>query len=385
MRKGMRRMGLISPIVVLVIALFLLGLCGCERYELEQYYTGKAKVHVVVDWKKLFKDPNEKPSGMTIMLAKDGDAITYTDITNDVDSVELNLEPGNYKMLIFNRTIGEFGSMGFGQTRSFNDIFSYAKKQERTTDFWDVNVSYMREPENIGCAVDTFTVLPDMIDGEFRFVNWKDKVVNDTKTLRIQEVVEPMTTDMYIKVRVIGVKYMASVIGSISGMANGFLLSQAWRRPERGEHLLDSWERGSITYEGDDQSKSMAYIKTTIRTFGLPHGRELDEQREPSSNVLSLMFTLIDGKTCVFRYPVGKMIKYRTIDTDTDVPKSLRTRAGSYFNKTDVTLELDLVVDAPVYDEDELPNLPYAQPSGTGAFDADVEPWGDDEIIDIPM
>lgn len=375
MMRPIRPMGPVKAILPLL--LILLAIASCSRYELEQYYTGKAKVHLDVDWDSLF---GERPSGMTVMLAKDGDGIVYTDITNDVHGYDLDLEPAHYKLLIFNRTIGEFGSMGFGQTKNFSEIFSYAKQEERVTDFWDVNVSYMREPENIGCAVDTFTILPEMVDDQFRFVNWKEKVEKEEMhTYNIQEVVLPMTTEMYIRVRVIGVKYMASVIGSISGMANGFLLSQAWRRPDQGYHLLNSWKRTPITYENGDSTKSVAYIYTTIRTFGLPRGKELNEQRDSTSNVLSLMFTLIDGTQHVFRYPVGKMIKYRTEEPDTlDTSK---TRGESYFNKTDVTLELDLIVDAPF----DPPHLPYAQPSGSGSFDAEVEPWGDDETIDIPM
>lgn len=373
--RPMRLMGLMSPIIAL-----LLVLTSCERYELEQYYTGKAKVHVDVDWETLF---GERPSGMTVMLAKDGDAITFSDITHDVDGYDLELEPGYYKMLVFNRTSGEFGSMKFSQMKSFEQAYTYAQRQERTTEFWDINADYMREPENIGCAVDTFTILPEMVDDQFRFVNWKDKKGDRVDTVNINEVVAPMVTEMYIRVRVLGAKYMSSVIGSISGMANGFLLTQAWRRSERGYHLLDHWQRSPITYEGGDSLKSMAYITTTISTFGLPHGNEMVEQRDSMSNLLSLCFTLIDGKQHVFHYPVGKMIRYRNTDTDPSTPSN--TRGGFYFSKSDVTLELDLIVDAPFYNDDEVPNLPYAQPSGTGAFDADVEPWGDEEIIDIPM
>ncbi|MBQ9523825.1 MAG: DUF5119 domain-containing protein [Bacteroidaceae bacterium] len=368
-------MRLIGPML-----LMLLALISCDRYELEQYYTGKAKVRVNVDWMSHF---GERPSGMTIMLAKDGDAITFSDITHDVDGYDLDLEPGYYKMLIFNRTSGEYGSMGFNQMKSFEQAYAYAQQQQRSPDFWDVNTSYMREPEDIGCAVDTFTILPEMVDDRFRFVNWKDKGGDQVDTVNIQEVVDPMTTEMYIRVRVIGIKYMASVIGNISGMANGFLLTQAWRRPQRGYHLLDNWQCSPITYEDADSLKSVGYITTTIRTFGLPHGNEMIEQRDSTSNVLSLCFTLIDDTRHVFRYPVGKMIRYRNTDTDPSTPSN--TRGGFYFSKSDVTLELDLIVDAPFYNDDEVPNLPYAQPSGTGAFDADVEPWGDEEIIDIPM
>jgi len=358
-------------ISLLAPVLLIVGTTGlttsCDRYEVELYYTGKADVSVDIDWESRF---GERPSGMTIMLAKDGDAITFTDITNDVDHYDLKLEPGEYKMIIFNHTFSEFGSMHFFQTKSFNDVCASAMQLQRTTEDWDVNVSYMREPEAIGCAVDTFTVLPEMTDGDFRFVNWKDKIEGNHESLRLREVVEPMTTEFYIRVKVIGFKYMAGVVGNISGMADGFLLSQAWRRSQAGYHFLDSWSAASAPDESTEE-KSVGYITTKISTFGLPHGREEQSQRLPGNNALSLCFTLIDDTKHVFRYLVGDKITYRNVEV-------------TKYNKHDVTLQLELELDA-FYSDDEVPNLPYAQPSGTGAFDAEVEPWGDEEGVDVPM
>ena len=378
-------MGLIG-----LIGLIGLSLTSCHREPLEDYYTKNmtAMTRVNVDWMKYFE---ERPDGMTLILAKDGDEITFTDMTNEVDNYNLNLEPGFYKMLIFNRSYGEFGSMRFAQTRSFTEIFTYAQQLQRTTDFWDTNVAYMREPENIGCVVDSFTVLPSMVDDEVHFFPYYEKeeeeeVFAHTDTT-LNEIVEPMTTKMTIRVRVIGMKYMSSVIGNISGMADGFLLTQAWRRPQAGYHLLDVWDRSPITYINGDTLKSVGYISTTIRTFGLPRGRELNEQRDSTSNTLSLCFTLVDGTQHVFRYPVGKMIRYRSVDLQSRAEQEEKEENDSVpeFPKSAVTLELDLVVDAPFYEDDEVPNLPYAQPSGTGAFDAEVAPWGDDVDVDIPM
>lgn len=358
---------------------------SCEREPLELYYKGKATVNFYVDWESRF---GEKPTGMTIMLAKDGDSIFFTDITNDVDSYSVELAPGTYKVLIFNNTTGEFGSMRFAQTKSFNNICAIANRQERVTDFWDVNVAYMREPEAIGCAVDTFTVLPEMIDGEPRFVYYKDKLPNDFEGLNLRETVEPMTTELFVRVKVIGINYMGNLIGNISGMADGFYLSQAWRRVESGYHLLDNWYRVSDPTAAKAKSPTRAdtdttdytmpkvgYLATKIRTFGLPSGRELTAERDSTSNVLSLCFTLIDETQHVFRYPVGKQIKYRRVDVD----------AQGAFLRADISLELDLLLEAPFYEDPNVPNLPYAQPKGTGAFDAEVAPWGDDEVVDVPM
>ena len=365
----------------------LLALTSCKREPLELYYTGKAQVDIDVDWTTRFTDNPKDITGMTVIIAKlESDSIIYTDITNDIFHYEdLELEPGNYKMLIFNEYFNGFGSMAFGDRKSFDKLFAAAQQQPRTTDFWDVNVSYMKEPEAIGCAVDTFTVLPEMADGEPRFVYYKDYIPTEFEGVQLKEIIDPMTTEMFIRVRVLGIKYMQSVIGSISGMANGFLLTQAWRRSEPGVHLLENWKISDVTYENGDTLKSVGYVSTTIRTFGLPHGRELDSQRDSTSNLLSLCFTLIDGTQHVFRYPVGKMIKYRTTEAQSRRAGEKNNDDMSYFAKTDVTLELDLIVDAPFYEDEEVPNLPYAQPKGTGAFDAEVEEWGDDEVVDVPM
>jgi len=356
---------LLAPVLLIIGATGLTT--SCDRYEVELYYTGKADVSVDIDWESRF---GERPSGMTIMLAKDGDAITFTDITHNVDHYDLQLEPGEYKMLIFNRTFGEFGSMRFLRTKSFNDILAQAERLQRTPEDWDVNADYIQEPEAIGCAVDTFTVLPEMTDGEFHFVYWKDKIDGNYESLKLREVVEPMTTEFFIRVKVIGFKYMAGVVGNISGMADGFLLSQAWRRQEMNYHFLDSWAAKAAPDESTEE-KSVGYITTKISTFGLPHGRELPSQRLPAYNSLSLCFTLIDDTKHVFRYNVGDKITYRNVEV-------------TKYNKHDVTLQLELELDA-FYSDDELPNLPYAQPSGTGAFDAEVQPWGDDENVDVPM
>lgn len=370
------------PYLLLLISVFSLFV-SCQREPLEVYYRGTADVMVNVDWMSKF---GEKPSGMTVILAKDGDDITFADVTNSVDKYEMMLEPGDYKMLIFNHSVGEFSTIRFAYTNSFSKIYAFARDLQHTPEFWDSNISYMQEPEHIGCAIDSFTILPEMTGGMPRFIPYEDRnnIQNEFEGITLNETVEPMETEMTIRVRVLGIKYMKSVIGSISGLADGFLLTQAWRRSQHGYHLLENWNISDISYENGDTLKSVGYITTTISTYGLPHGRELDTQRSENSNLLSLCFTLIDGKQHVFRYPVGKMIKYRTVEAESRRAGEESQEAG-YFAKTDVTLELDLVVDAPFYDDDEVPNLPYAQPSGTGAFDAEVSPWGDDEIIDVPM
>ena len=65
-----------------------------EREPLEVYYDGVAQVKFEIDW---LNHMEEKPSGMTLLLAKDGDTFTTTRVSNNVDYVTMRLPAGNYK------------------------------------------------------------------------------------------------------------------------------------------------------------------------------------------------------------------------------------------------------------------------------------------------
>ena len=58
---------------VACIALVVLACVSCERLPLELYYDGTADVRITYDWESKF---GEKPEGMTLMLAHNGDSIT---------------------------------------------------------------------------------------------------------------------------------------------------------------------------------------------------------------------------------------------------------------------------------------------------------------------
>ena len=59
---------------VLFTALISLALASCyQRAPLEIYYQDMAQIRLEVDW---LNHMEEKPSGMTVLLAKDGDTFT---------------------------------------------------------------------------------------------------------------------------------------------------------------------------------------------------------------------------------------------------------------------------------------------------------------------
>ncbi len=390
--KTMQRM-LIATVCCLMAVMTIVS---CQRDPLEKYYTGKGEVTILPDWDSLFLQTNEQRkelTGMTVSFAKsDTSAVvaSYPDITNTVNKYEAELAPGKYNFLVFNLSPSEYGSMNFYEMKDFDKCFVVGLPLQRTTEFWDVNANYIKSPEYIGCAVDSFEVLPGMYDGEIRFVDYKDEAADIRDIVTKRAVVRPMTTELVIRVKVLGFKYMKSVIGNISGMANGFMLTQAWRRPQTCYQLLDNWTAKAAPEESDSVN-SVGYISTRINTFGLPHGRELLSQRDSTSNLLSLCFTLVNDKQYTFTYYVGKDIKYKNAELDietgggSDISGDKEVDTDDSFNKADVTLELELLIETPFFTNDYVPNLPYAQPTGTGTFDAEVEDWGEDVDVKVPI
>jgi hypothetical protein len=287
-----------------------------------------------------------------------------------------------------NKSFGEFGTMSFYRRNSHNDIVAVANTYHISDEnAWDNGRTYMEEPEKIGVASDTI-VVPKTID-DIKFRNYKEPSTVENIHIECPEVIHPMTTTLNIHVKVRGIKYMRSLssgglTGYVMGLADGFWLNQHWRRTNVGdikltkwkmgyddEHALpdESWATDSLVLDG-----YIGWVHTSVETFGLPHGKELLRWRTPQDNYILLHFTLIDGRMLNFGYPVGLNIRYNGDDGTVEI-----------FSQSDVTLELDLVIDAPFYKDGEVPILPYAQPSGSSAFDADVEPWGDDVDITIPM
>ena len=136
---------------ILIIAALTLFICSCNHRELEVMDPQKAQITLKVDWTTLF---GYKPNGMTVMIWGDGWQKPYTSSTNSVDQVRLDLDPGHYRMIVFNKSFDEFGSLRFTDTDSFEniavrgrDITQYQNGQ------WDAGVTYMADPEDIGCAV----------------------------------------------------------------------------------------------------------------------------------------------------------------------------------------------------------------------------------------
>lgn len=381
-------------IAVANYALFTIiySLISCDRLPLELYTKGDSQVNITCKMDyftnafNLYRINHKyfNINGLFIMYAKDGDSINITDVTHDTDYkvTKEDMENGHYKMVVMTNTIDEYkGNMRFFNEKDYDNMYAVSETYNITDrNAWDAGKQYMVEPMLIGVAVDSFDVTMNNDGRVFYEYNKSGDGFHDSQDVEYE--MRPMTTTLHIRVKVRNFNYLLSpelggVDGYITGLADGFYFTKTWRRTETGDIKLNHWYTESI--EGSrtraTDSGGVGWIATDIETFGLPHGRELVTQRSEASNYLKLHFTLIDGNTVDFSYNVGKMLRY-TFDDGSPY---------ATIEPTQLALHLDLEIDAPFMTDDEVPIMPYAQPKGSGAFDAEVSPWGDEENVDVPM
>ena len=341
------------PAAALVIALLALLCVQCERRPLEVYYEDKVAVRIDVDWMKSF---GIMPSGMTVMLYRNGDSLTYSNITNEVLSHTVQLDPGLYKLIIFNQSYDEFGSMYFQNLRSHDRAAARAEEiTTRGNRTWDKGVRYITDPEDIGVAVDTFEITSEMLEQQLHFVDWHqhDKLHPNTELFVFDEVPDPMTTVLHVKANVRGAKNISGIECSISGMADGFYLSKVDRTKETGIMFLNQWKFTPAEGETD-----YGVISSDIPCFGLPHGKEMAVNRDSTDNVLDLHFFLADGETEFHRtFNVGKIMKYFTPTGDA------MTKAEA-LKHIQVEIYIEEVID-----------IPDVDPKNASGFDAHVDDW----------
>ena len=299
----------------------------------------------------------------------------------------LRLEAGTYKLLLLSNAFDEFGSIHFdGQTSFGNVVVRADNLTSRMNQAWDRGVKYMKTPDVLGVALDTLTVTQEDIDKNRHFIDWRQRFAPDTISIVHRETVYPITSRLNLYVRVQGYKFMRSLEGSISGMADGCYLSRFQNTNEYGPHFLDSWThrvgtrqdvmKPENTAPGQDplpQADSLTHdwLFTSIPVFGLPGSPEEGlGQRDPQSNVLTLCFTLVDGTTHVYSFEVGDLFRYKNASV-TDLSGTRRVKSGET-----AEIGLNLVIDLPQGQVD----LPYAEDSSSSSgsassFDVVVDDW----------
>lgn len=311
----------------------LFASCIYDDYSDCPQESDRKMVRINVDWHLFDK---EVPTGMTVMVFPWSGGAPHTVLTNEITHADFSLEPGKYRVLVFNQSTTEFGTLDFLGMDSYETARAVV---QHTTSRW-----YSRGDDEL-IGVEPEWLASDKLD-EFDVSDDFSEVTLTPKNVLSQ---------IQVSVKVPGIKNLRYVRGSLTGISEGFLLGQGKPLLSKVTYLLESW-----TKTIDVNDATLGTLKTSVKCFGLPETTQLDAD----NNKLSLSALLIDNKTQIdHQFAVGD--KFQKDDNSSELGYT-------------VTLHVDVKVPEP---------LPEVKPSegSSGGFDVTIQDWGKPEDIDMEL
>lgn len=311
----------------------LFASCIYDDYSDCPQESDRKMVRINVDWHLFDK---EVPTGMTVMVFPWSGGAPHTVLTNEITHADFSLEPGKYRVLVFNQSTTEFGTLDFLGMDSYETARAVV---QHTTSRW-----YSRGDDEL-IGVEPEWLASDKLD-EFDVSDDFSEVTLTPKNVLSQ---------IQVSVKVPGIKNLRYVRGSLTGISEGFLLGQGKPLLSKVTYLLESW-----TKSVDENEATLGTLKASVKCFGLPETVSPDAE----NNQLSLSALLIDNKTQVdHQFAVGD--KFQKDDNSSELGYT-------------VTLHVDVKVPEP---------LPEVKPSegSSGGFDVTIQDWGKPEDIDMEL
>ena len=311
----------------------LFASCIYDDYSDCPQESDRKMVRINVDWHLFDK---EVPTGMTVMVFPWSGGAPHTVLTNEITHADFSLEPGKYRVLVFNQSTTEFGTLDFLGMDSYETARAVV---QHATSRW-----YSRGDDEL-IGVEPEWLASDKLD-EFEVSEDFSEVTLTPKNVLSQ---------IQVSVKVPGIKNLRYVRGSLTGISEGFLLGQGKPLLSKVTYLLESW-----TKSVDENEATLGTLKASVKCFGLPETVSPDAE----NNQLSLSALLIDNKTQIdHQFAVGD--KFQKDDNSSELGYT-------------VTLHVDVQMPQP---------LPEVKPSegSSGGFDVTIQDWDKPEDIDIEL
>ena len=393
---------------LLTLLLLLVAAFGCQRRPLETMYRPTVRTIIRCVWDiqmnidvdvdvnvdvdvdvdteiaNELSEPVEKPSGVTLYFFRDG-AYHSQITTSSVDSVEVQLEPGKYRMYMISQSPEEYWRMEFEDMTSFNNAATTLREATGMT--WAARKSddevVVENPEVLFAGVsDEFEITEQMTeDYQYYYTNLtklRRASQNNTKgggtgtksdeetyleervehyTIRIPIQATNVVSQLWVTIYSGNADVLQSVRASTSGMARTFELTQNTTAGEQAIQVLREWK---LTM--DDTGRRVGHVDGLITTFGLPNGETPSAQRDSALNVSAL---LIDTSTVAdYVFDVGD--KIQKLKPNTGYRHLYRLVFGSVAEPAIV-----------------LPDVKPDPGGGGGGFVANVEDWAEEENVDL--
>ena len=396
-----------NPIRTLLTVLLAALITACERRDLWVYGDDLSLLTLVTDWSRC----NETPGGMTyIFFPKNGYGTRLQRTTAEVHSTRVALDEGSYQLLLFNYSPAEFSNQDIlglenistarvtsrtelDQHASLEPLFGYYSwKTPLFTDnygsYADSLDSYQvtgtipdqgyvhdnqsasriwpsyEQPEQIDAYTeDNIEITREMSVAPWQLIHYEDRD-DFTSTLREYEIdatPDPFVWDIEVIVYIRNPQYYRAMQASIAGLSITKMLATAKTTQEAGHIYIPAFTRGrySDPLIADD---SVAIFSARATTFGL---QPLDEgmERQPDQVRLNLLITQRDNRTLrEYHYDVGQEILVYPEQ------RLLRIIIRSYGDRLR-----------------NYPIMPYVLDEGQAGFDAVVDPWDQEEDLELNM
>ena len=365
---------------ILILALLAVAV-GCERRPLEMVYRSTVRVIVKCIWQVTAYPEGNTPSGVTMYFFRDGEY--YTSITTaSVDSCEVQLPEGHYRMYMITQSPEEYWRMQFLNMTSFENAATTLCTSAATWATRDGVEPVVENPEVLCAGVsDEFDIsVKQTEEYQYYYTNLKKlkaavgatstragDIYDDISyfeerveyyTIRIPVYPQNIVSQMYVTIYSDNADMLKSVRASTSGMARTFELTQNTTAGDEAIQIINDWKLYM-----DDADKYIGHIDGLITTFGLPNGEHPSALRDSTLNVSAL---LVDGKT-VEDYVFNTGDKIQLLPANPGYRGLYRLIFGS-------------VAEPAIHP-------PRVDPGGgkKSGMDATVDDWENGQTVEIPM
>lgn len=325
-----------------IIGILMLAIYGCDtrRDILEDEGVW---VRVNIDWTQAGMQPN----GATVwFFPQDRSDLSPTVLRTHASLDSLRLRRGVYSVLVFNDTENDHSGMHFRGTDQYDTFEAYSE--------------YITQRGNITMlAGEPLAVIPEPLatDHIDEFVVTTHPAVSAGRPeIKLTPLSRLYTLDFSVHIKGLDNVVVSSSYATISGMSGGMFLVSHERNDERITHRF-----GFDSRVWDSGSYKNGKLYSSFSLFGVS-GKWT---RAELNSYVTLYLKLRDGSNFTVNRDVSQLI-----------------RQGS-------TIKLELNLDMGMGDTEQdpeiiVPDVPDPNPGSGSGFDADVEDWGDETIIEVP-
>ncbi len=347
---------------IICIALVAFATLSCGRRELTYDYSPYCEVVVNVDWSNMTKAPN----GMTVICYPESGEAPIVKVSGDnINQSVLQLPAGVYNIVVFNRQVSDFDYVGFRGMDKFETAEVYALA---TTSKWaqsKADAELVAEPNEV--AASTYLdveIKEECVEKSTELFKTEGKRVV-AATIDLKPVV--VVKQAKVRIRIKGIYNLRSARATLTGMADGYNFSTQMSSDTEVTHALESW-----TIEDYEYGEVYGQINTDFVSFGIPN--YATTTREDAINdwrgSMDVSMLLVDNKT---------------IEDFKDIPLENRLTTDEVTGQltTTLTIEVGFSDDS----DDVIPELEDVKPEGGSEsdFDAQIDPWGDEEVTTVPL